>query len=116
MLFAGQRGWMQLAPNRLASRTPFQPVAATGGFHRKLPTGGSAYGIPLNDRTPCASTRPTSIPCAMVTTGRSGEATARADKHPNRATGANAALARGLPGAAGAVIGIVRPREAAWAR
>ncbi len=42
MIFGGHGGWMQLAPNRLASRTPFHPTAATGAVHRLLPTGGSA--------------------------------------------------------------------------
>ena len=43
------------APNVEASRTPFQGVGGCGARQRSGPTGGAAYGMPLNASTPLAS-------------------------------------------------------------
>src|SRR5579884_1510064 len=43
---------IQRGPNSVASRTPVQFFTGAGGAQRRLPTGGSANGIPLNSRTP----------------------------------------------------------------
>ena len=40
---------MEIGANRLASRTPAQLPQGCGAFHRFLPTGGAAKGIPLKD-------------------------------------------------------------------
>ena len=43
---------MQRLPNALPARTPSQFAAGCGARQRLAPTGGAAYGIPLNARTP----------------------------------------------------------------
>ena len=45
------RACRQRAPNSVAFRTPSHAVAGCGGFQRRSPTGGAAYGMPLNTRT-----------------------------------------------------------------
>ena len=54
----GKGSCMQSAPYALAARTPDQACAGCGGFQRNSPTGGEAYGIPLNATTP-----PSIVPC-----------------------------------------------------
>lgn len=50
MLAFGQRG-----PKRSAERTPSQGMTGSGGRQRSGPTGGAAYGMPLNTTTPRGS-------------------------------------------------------------
>src|SRR3546814_13350921 len=57
---------MQLGPNDVASRSPCQPAAATGGCQRRSPTGGMAYGIFLKTCNP-PWREPARLPCAIVT-------------------------------------------------
>lgn len=68
MLGARVVGWMQALPNDFASRTPFHGTTAAGGFQRNMPTGGAAYGMPLNTRSP-ASAEPSTGPPWVATTG-----------------------------------------------
>src|SRR5262249_33649896 len=47
-----------------ALRTPLHEAAGCGGFHRRSPTGGAAYGMPLKTITPSfdvPATRPFSV-------------------------------------------------------
>ena len=69
---------MQCEPNSVALRPPSHFAGATGGFQRRSPTGGAAYGIPRNTRT-APSTLPSAIPEAVFTCGPSAA--------PNRASG-----------------------------
>ena len=69
---------MQCAPNSVALRTPSHFAAATGGFQRRSPTGGAAYGIPRNACT-APSSFPSTTPEAVFTCGASDA--------PNRASG-----------------------------
>src|SRR5436190_18812244 len=65
---------MQFRPMRLASRTRSQCVTGCGARHRRSPTGGAAYGIPLNAIAPLAeSMRPSSVPASIVTRGLAGD-------------------------------------------
>ena len=59
---------MARGPNLSAARTPDQFCGGCGSRQRKLPTGGAAYGTPLNSRMPDTFT-PSSVPLAMVTRG-----------------------------------------------
>src|SRR5688572_19265384 len=56
----GRRGpvtvCMHAGANRSAERTPAHGVAGSGAFQRRGPTGGAAYGTPLNTCT--AASRP----------------------------------------------------------
>src|SRR5579862_2570153 len=69
---------MQCGPKSVALRTPLHFAAGTGGFQRKSPIGGAAYGIPRNVRT-APSSLPSTMPEAVFTCG--------ADEPPNRANG-----------------------------
>ena len=42
--------WTQPLPNLVASRVPVSGAAFCGGFQRRGPTGGAAYGMPLKLR------------------------------------------------------------------
>jgi hypothetical protein len=42
---------MQRGPNAVAAFTPSHFGAGCGAFQRSAPTGGAAYGMPLNTRT-----------------------------------------------------------------
>src|SRR5690606_17377852 len=61
-------GWIQAAPNRVASLTPSQACTGAGAFHRSSPTGGAANGTPLNTcRGP--SVDPSSVPLLVSAMG-----------------------------------------------
>src|ERR1039457_5440942 len=54
---------MQRAGYSVAFRTPVHAAAGCGAFQRNGPTGGAAYGMPLNVRTlPSALTTPSKTP------------------------------------------------------
>src|SRR5580765_6903062 len=57
------------APNASALRTPSHFATGCGARHRFSPTGGAAYGMPLNTRTVgwVALTTPASAPVSMRT-------------------------------------------------
>src|SRR5689334_15975756 len=61
-------GWMQAGPKFVASRVSFHFGIGSGAFQRRAPTGGSAYGMPLNARTLPDAT-PCSLPAGADTTG-----------------------------------------------
>src|SRR5580692_8280128 len=61
-------GCTHAGPNSAAFRTPFQPGMGLGGLHRAVPTGGSAYGMPLKTRS-LPSIRPSTSPAAACTVG-----------------------------------------------
>src|SRR5262245_9705050 len=72
---------MQRGPNAIAVLTPSHFGAGCGAFQRSGPTGGAAYGMPLNTRTsallPAApDTRPLSVFTGSLT---AAEATPGAD-------------------------------------
>src|SRR3954471_12604510 len=57
---------MQRGPKTSALRTPSHFAAGCGAFQRSGPTGGAAYGMPLNTRTsgllpPTPETSPASV-------------------------------------------------------
>jgi hypothetical protein len=60
---------IQAGPNWSAIRTPCHGTAGWGGFQRRLPTGGAAYGIPRNDQTPQLQNTgmPTTVPPSTLT-------------------------------------------------
>ena len=60
--------WIGFGPKSMAERTPAHSTAGCGAFHRSLPTGGCAYGMPLNIFTPERST-PSSTPSFTFTLG-----------------------------------------------
>src|SRR6476646_7789437 len=71
--------WMQAAPNCVASRVPFHFGNGSGAFQRIAPTGGCAYGIPLNAWMP-----PAAVPCSLPAGAEtSGGASAPAGKEIN---------------------------------
>jgi hypothetical protein len=47
-------------------RTPFHDLTACDARQRRFPTGGAAYGIPLNDRT-SPNTAPSIVPPSIFT-------------------------------------------------
>ncbi len=49
-------GWRALGANWVASRTPFHSAGGCGGFHRRSPVGGAAYGSPRKAYPPSAAT------------------------------------------------------------
>jgi len=53
-------------PNAFAARSPLQHAAGCGGFHRKSPTGGAAYGMPRNAVDP-PLVAPTTAPDSTTT-------------------------------------------------
>src|SRR5262245_2884319 len=57
---------MQSGPNSAAERTPVHGAGGCGARQRKLPTGGAANGMPLNQSTPFESA-PRSMPVSMRT-------------------------------------------------
>src|SRR5437879_1948937 len=59
-------GWGAALPSLVASRTPLHGSGASGGWKRSLPTGGRAYGMPLNERIPLLSLPP-SVPSFVST-------------------------------------------------
>src|SRR5262245_26509794 len=64
---------MQFLPSRSAARTAVQCATDVGARHRRLPTGGAAYGTPRNTRTPLdESMEPARGPASIVTVGVDG--------------------------------------------
>src|SRR5262245_2663870 len=68
-------GCTQALPNVSALRMPAHFGVGRGGSHRSSPTGGAAYGIPLDTRTPGAAavvpeSRPASVAIGSLTTAR----------------------------------------------
>src|SRR5690242_6367624 len=59
---------MQAGPKSVKARTPDHAGAGSGGRQRSGPTGGTAYGMPLNTRT-APSMRPSSTPAGACTIG-----------------------------------------------
>src|SRR5437899_2488074 len=60
-------GCTQALANVSALRMPAHFAAGCGGRHRSSPTGGAAYGIPLNTRTPgAAAGAPESRPASVL--------------------------------------------------
>jgi hypothetical protein len=47
---APRLSWVQTGPGRVASRTPRQSSTGCGGWKRRSPTGGAAYGMPWKRR------------------------------------------------------------------
>src|SRR6476661_5323099 len=75
-------GWTHTRPNSVASRGFFQRGTGIGGFQRRGPVGGRAYGIPLKIwMSPTAA--PRSVPAGAVTTG--ADWTAGSSEEPNNA-------------------------------
>src|SRR5699024_10180792 len=61
---------MQRGPKRSARRTPDHAATGCGGFQRRCPVGGAAYGMPLNMSSPVAgSWMPASIPASTCAVG-----------------------------------------------
>src|SRR5277367_1626680 len=56
---------MQRAPNSVALRAPCHFAGRAGGFHRRSPTGGAAYGIPRNALI-VPSDLPSSLPVSTL--------------------------------------------------
>jgi hypothetical protein len=54
-------------PGMVAARVPVNIAAGAGGFQRNGPTGGAAYGMPLNERS-VAVELPWTGPAVVVTT------------------------------------------------
>src|SRR5580700_4324143 len=63
----GCEGCTHTFPNASAFRTPFHRSGGCGSFHRKLPTGGAANGMPLKARTPDSSLTPDTSPSLVLT-------------------------------------------------
>src|SRR4030095_13883552 len=60
--------WIHRFPNASALRTPVHLAAGWGAAQRSLPTGGIAYGMPRNARTPAIlPVVPSSTPVAIRT-------------------------------------------------
>src|SRR5882724_3273369 len=59
---------MQWCPNSVAWRTPDHLAAGCGGFQRRSPTGGAAYGMPRNALT-LPSVLPSTAPVRILTMG-----------------------------------------------
>jgi hypothetical protein len=57
----------QIAPNALASCTPDQGLTGIGSRQRSSPTGGAAYGMPLNTAPPFSSIAPRISPPVTAT-------------------------------------------------
>src|SRR5437773_8300941 len=60
---------------------PLHAATGCGGFHRRVPTGGAAYGMPLKLRTPSAAapeTRPLSIRTSSLAAASDRQAPATA--------------------------------------
>src|SRR5688572_25809667 len=69
MLPGRDRGWWQAGPKSVASRTPFHTGETSGGFQRRTPIGGRAYGRPLKTcRLPIFA--PRTLPAGASTMGR----------------------------------------------
>src|SRR4051812_35485390 len=62
----GNGSCAQSLPYARAGFAPVHGLTGCGGRQRSSPTGGAAYGMPLNELTP-ASTAPSSIPLATLT-------------------------------------------------
>src|SRR6185312_7484794 len=82
---------MQRGPKWSALRTPVQPLTGCGGFQRREPTGGAAYGMPLNSSRPdLASRLPDNVPVSMRTVGTESAAntasTTSAKARPSKRT------------------------------
>lgn len=59
---------MHSTPDLIGCRTPLQDCGGTGGFQRRSPTGGFAYGIPRNRRIlPSATRSPRTKPLSTRT-------------------------------------------------
>src|SRR5690349_18495958 len=72
-------GWTHAGPYWVASRVPFHFGMGSGGFQRRAPVGGSAYGIPLNTwRAPAAW--PETLPAGALMTGGSSAAAGKERK------------------------------------
>ena len=69
---------MQCEPNSVALRTSVHFAAGAGGFQRKSPTGGAAYGMPRNTLTG-PSLFPSTTPDAVLTCGPDDAAKRYAD-------------------------------------
>src|SRR5262245_16228389 len=68
MLFGFGLACMQTEPNSVASRVSFHWAAGSGGFQRRGPAGGRAYGMPLKTwMSPTAA--PRTLPAGAATTG-----------------------------------------------
>jgi len=81
--------WMQLAPKLAARRTPFHETTGPGAFHRRLPTGGAANGIPLQATTDAVrpdtpALRPPVTRTDVPTAAESGTATAASSRSEGR--------------------------------
>src|SRR5262249_23099511 len=75
MLVGCGGGCRHACPNSRASRTPSHDSAGTGAFQRNSPTGGLAYGMPLNAATSDpASATPCKAPVRTRTCGRDSPA------------------------------------------
>src|SRR3974390_2754058 len=59
----------QIASNAVASRTPAHAFTGTGSRQRRSPTGGCAYGMPLNAAPPLFSRAPLICPPVTVAIG-----------------------------------------------
>ena len=82
--------WMHRLPNAVAFRTPVHFATGWGGFQRKSPTGGAAYGTPRNMRMPgFAPAMPSRTPAAMRTSSaaRTGDHEQRSAKTDRVSTG-----------------------------
>src|SRR5688572_19286063 len=64
-------GWTHSLSNSSASRTSDQGFGGSGGRQRSSSTGGAAYGMPSQERTPSSAT-PRRAPSSMVTSTPSG--------------------------------------------
>src|ERR1700760_4949233 len=79
---------MQRDPNSVALRVPFHFTGATGGFHRRSPTGGLANGTPRK-AVIVPSDLPSSLPLSILTVG--------AEPAPRMLTAANKAMKQTAP-------------------
>ncbi len=62
---------MGLGPNASHFLIPAQCFAGWGAFHRRLPTGGAAKGIPLNEVTlPALFFTPETVPASVCATDK----------------------------------------------
>ncbi|MDQ8044151.1 MAG: hypothetical protein REI11_06070, partial [Patulibacter sp.] len=67
----GRKPIRRSSPLTSASRTPPHGTGGAGAPNRSGPTGGAAYGTPFQTCTrPSSTTRPTSRPVAISTSGR----------------------------------------------
>src|SRR3990167_9202749 len=80
------------APNSVAVTSPCMSPTATGGFHRRSPTGGCAYRMPRHTRT-SPSVVPRNVPAGAAATGAAVGGAGGTLAHPPTASAPAASIA-----------------------